>query len=75
MVFEKIRSLLAEQLEISEDSIRPETRFTDDLGIDSLDIVELISSLEDEFGIVVTDEKVTDLKPVGDLTDFVSTLI
>lgn len=75
MVYEKIRKMLAEQLEMSEEAISPETSFADDLGIDSLDVVELISSIEDEFGIVVTDESVTELKTVGDLAEFVSTLI
>lgn len=56
MVFEKLRALLARQLEISEDKITMDTHIVDDLGADSLDVVELIMSLEDEYGIVITDE-------------------
>lgn len=75
MVFEKLRSLLAEQLEISEDKITMDTNIMDDLGADSLDVVELIMSLEDEYGIVITDDAVRDMHTVGEVVEFIEKLI
>ena len=75
MVFEKLRQLLAEQLEISEDKITMDTNIVDDLGADSLDVVELIMSLEDEYGIVITDDAVRELSTVSDVVSFVEKLI
>lgn len=75
MVFEKLRSLLAQQLEISEDKITMDTNIIDDLGADSLDVVELIMSLEDEYGIVITDEAVRELYTVREVVEFVEKLI
>lgn len=75
MVFEKLRKLLAEQLEISEDKITMDTNIVDDLGADSLDVVELIMSLEDEYGIVITDDAVRELSTVSDVVAFVEKLI
>lgn len=75
MVFEKLRSLLAQQLEISEDKITMDTHIVDDLGADSLDVVELIMSLEDEYGIVITDEAVRELYTVREVVEFVEKLI
>ncbi len=75
MIFEKVRELLAEQLEISEDEISMDTNIVDDLGADSLDVVELISSLEDEYDIVITDDAVRDLYTVREVVDFIDRLI
>ena len=75
MVFEKLRSLLAQQLEISEDKITMDTNIIDDLGADSLDVVELIMSLEDEYGIVITDEAVRELYTVREVVEFVEKLV
>ena len=60
MLFEKVRDILAEQLEIDPETITLDTNIVDDLDADSLDFVEMITSIEDEFNIVVTDEKVGD---------------
>ena len=57
MLFEKVRDILAEQLEIDPESITLDTNIVDDLDADSLDFVEMITSIEDEFNIVVTDER------------------
>ena len=56
MTFDKIRELLAQQFEVSADSISMETNIVDDLGGDSLDVVDLIMSVEEEFGISIPDE-------------------
>ena len=56
MFFEKVRELLSKQFEISEDQITMDTSIVDDLGADSLDVVELIMSLEEEFNIVISEE-------------------
>ncbi len=75
MVFEKLREMLSQQLEISEDKITMDTNIIDDLGADSLDVVELIMSLEDEYGIVITDEAVRELYTVREVVEFVEKLI
>ena len=71
MVFEKIRAILAEQFDVEEDTITPETNIQDDLGADSLDVVDLIMSLEDEFEFEVPDHEVENIKTVGALVKFV----
>ena len=75
MTFEKVRDLLASQLEISSDLIREDTDILEDLGADSLDLVELLTSLEDEFGIVITDERANELRTVGQVVEFIETLL
>jgi acyl carrier protein len=75
MVFEKVRELLAEQLEIDPEEIDMDTDILDDLGADSLDVVELVMSLEEEFGVVITDEHAGELRTVRQLVDFVDKLI
>ncbi len=72
MVYEKVRSMLARQLEIPEETIFPETNIVTDLGADSLDVVELIMSLEEAYDIVITDEAVSDLYTVQEVTDFIT---
>lgn len=71
MVFEKIKKILADQFDIEEDSITTETNIQDDLGADSLDVVDLIMSLEDEFEFEVPDHEVENIKTVGALVQFV----
>lgn len=75
MVFEKVRELLAEQLEIAEDEISMDTHIVDDLGADSLDVVELITSLEEEYGIVITDEAIRELYTVREVVEFIEKLV
>lgn len=75
MVFEKLRTILAEQLELDEEDITLDTNILDDLGADSLDVVEMIMALEDEFGIVITDESIRELYTVREVVDFVEKLI
>ena len=73
IIFEKLRALIAEQFSVSEDSIDMDTSFVDDLGADSLDVVELTMALEEEFDILEVDEEaVTGFVTVGDVFRFIS---
>ena len=65
MVFEKVRDILCEQLDVDEEKVTMEANITDDLGADSLDIVDLVMSLEEEFDVEVPDEEVENIKTVG----------
>ena len=58
MIFEKVAAILAKQLDVEEESITPETNLVDDLGADSLDVVDLVMTLEDEFDMEIPDEDV-----------------
>lgn len=71
MLLEKIQKILAEQFEVSAQSITEDTNIVDDLGADSLDVVELIMSLEDEYGITISDEEAVELNTVGKLIEFI----
>ena len=71
MIFEKVREIVAEQLGISEDEIKLETNFVDDLGADSLDIVELIMALEEEFDTEIPDADAEKVVTVGDVVDYI----
>ena len=75
MVFEKVKKALSEQLEVDPGTITRETDIIGDLGVDSLDMVELIMSLEDEFGLAVTDESAYEYKTVGDIVDFLESMM
>ena len=71
MVFEKMKKILAEQLDADADSITLETDIQDDLGADSLDVVEMLMSIEDEFEIEIPDEKIESLKTVGQVVEYI----
>ena len=71
MSFDKVKKLLAEQLNINADSISLESNVIEDLGADSLDVVEMLMVLEDEFNITVTDEESLKLKTVGDIVKLI----
>jgi len=75
MVFDRIKEALVSQFEIDPDKITRDTDIMNDLGADSLDLVELIMTLEDEYGISVTDESVYEHKTVGEIADFIESLI
>ncbi len=68
--FEKIRALLAEQLDIDPAKITMESDIMSDFEADSLDIVDMVMTLEDEFGIEVPDDAIENLRTVGDVVDF-----
>ena len=67
MTFDKIKALLANQLNIDESRITLESKIIEDLGADSLDIVELLMALEDETNITIPEDKVSSIKTVGDI--------
>ena len=71
MVFDKIKELLAQQLDIDEDSITTETKISEDLGADSLDVVELLMAIEEEFGVQIPDEEIENFKTVGDVVEYI----
>lgn len=71
MTFEKVKKLLAEQLNISAEKITENSKVIDDLGADSLDVVEMLMTLEDEFNVTVTDEESVNLKTVGDIVKLI----
>ena len=74
MIFENVRNALANQFELDPDSITLDTNLIDDLGADSLDVVELIMSLEDEFGIAISDEDAAQLYTVRRIVDYLEKL-
>ncbi len=74
MYFEQVRNALAQQFELDPETITPDTNLIDDLGADSLDVVELIMSLEDEFGINISDEDAANLVTVGRIVDYLENL-
>lgn len=71
MVFETIKTLLSEQLEVNPDIITMDTNIADELGADSLDVVDLLMSIEDEFGVEIPDEKIESLHTVGNVVDYI----
>jgi len=70
-MLDKIKSMLAEQLNIDENKITPSSKIIDDLGADSLDVVEMLMRLEDDFGVSVSDEEALELKTVQDIIDII----
>jgi len=69
---ERLRKMIAEQLGVSEDEVVPDASFIDDLNADSLEMVDLIISLEEEFGIQVSDEDAEKIKTVKDAIDYLN---
>lgn len=68
---QKVKDIIVEQLGVNADQVVPEAKFIEDLGADSLDTVELIMALEEEFGIEVPDEEAEKLVSVGDVTRYI----
>lgn len=71
MVFDKVKDIIVDQLDVDEDEVTMEASITEDLGADSLDVVDLIMSLEEEFDIKIPDEEVENVKTVGDIVKFI----
>lgn len=69
--FERIRELLAEQLDIDEEKITMDSNILEDFEADSLDVVDMVMSLEDEFGVEIPDEEIENLHTVGDVVRYV----
>ena len=70
-VFEKVKKIIAEQLGVDESEIQDESHFIDDLGADSLETVELVMALEEEFGIEIPDEDAEKIQTVGDVKKYI----
>lgn len=71
MVFEKVKSILCEQLDADENKVTMDTLIAEDLGADSLDVVDLLMSLEDEFDVEIPDEEIENIKTVGNLVHYI----
>ena len=69
----KVKSIIAEQLGVGESEVHPESSFIEDLGADSLDIVELVMAMEEEFEIEIPDEEAENIKAVGDAVNYINT--
>jgi acyl carrier protein len=70
-VADKVKSIIAEQLGVKQEEVTPEASFIDDLGADSLDTVELVMALEEEFGIEIPDEDAEKITTVGDAVKYI----
>ncbi len=71
MVFEKIQSILCDQLDLEEKKVSMESDIVEDLEADSLDVVDLVMSIEDEFGLEVPDDQIEGFRTVGDVVRFI----
>ena len=75
MVLNKLKEIIANQFGIDTDELSEDTDIVADLGADSLDVVEMMMALEEEFGITIEDEKIAELKTVGDVVECVENMI
>ena len=71
MVFDKVKEIIVDQLDVDDNDVKMESSITDDLGADSLDVVDLVMSLEEEFDIEIPDDQVENVKTVGDIVKFI----
>ena len=71
MIFEKVRAIIVEQLDAEEEKVTLTSNIQDDLGADSLDIVDLVMSFEEEFDMEIPDDQVETIKTVGDIVKFI----
>ena len=71
MVFDKVKDIIVEQLGVDEEEVKIEASFIDDLGADSLDIVELIMALEEEFDLEIPDKEAEKIATVGDAVEYI----
>ena len=69
----KVKSIIADQLGVGEDEIKPESSFIEDLGADSLDIVVLVMAMEEEFEVEIPDEEAENIKSVNDAINYINT--
>ena len=71
LVLEKIKAILSNQFDVEESTLETTTRLDEDLGADSLDVVDLLMSLEDEFDVEIQDEDIEKIRTVGDLVSYI----
>ncbi|HHP7231262.1 MAG TPA: acyl carrier protein [Xenococcaceae cyanobacterium] len=74
-IFERVQKIVVEQLEVEEDTVKPDASFANDLGADSLDTVELVMALEEEFDIEIPDEAAEQIDTVGKAVNYISSTI
>ena len=70
-VFERIREYLADQLDVEPEKITPDSDIVEDFGADSLDVIDMITTLSDEFGVEIPDEDIENFRTVGDVVSYV----
>lgn len=70
-VFERIREYLADQLDVEPEKITPDSDIVEDFGADSLDVIDMITTLSDEFGVEIPDEAIENFRTVGDVVSYV----
>lgn len=70
-IFEKVKSIVVDQFDADADTIQENTSIVDDLGADSLDVVDLVMAVSDEFGVEIPDEQVENIKTIGDIVKFI----
>ena len=73
MTIDKVKEIIGNQLSVPADKLSEETNIAEELGADSLDLVEILMSLEDEFGISIPDEAIPTIKSIKDLVEFIDT--
>ena len=71
MVFDKVKKIIVDQLDVEEDKVTEAASITDDRGAESLDVVDLVMSFEEEFDIEIPDDQVEKIKTVGDIVKFI----
>ena len=71
MLMEKAKKIIGEQFNVDEEKLGSDTSFTNDLDADSLDLVELVMSLEDEYGIEIDDDSIESIKTIGDAVEYI----
>jgi acyl carrier protein len=72
---ERVIKIVSEATKVDSTNIKQETNFIDDLNLDSLDIVEMMMKMEEEFGVEIPEDKTEDLKTIGDVTSFLKTTV
>jgi acyl carrier protein len=70
-LFEQVKEVIVEQLNVSPEEVKPESKFVEDLGADSLDVVEMIMALEEKFEIEIPDSEAENIKTVQDVVDYI----
>jgi acyl carrier protein len=71
-LYQRLRTLTVDVLDLRDDQVAPAARFADDLGADSLDLVELVEALEEEFGVRIEDEELADIATVGEAFELIA---
>ena len=71
MVIDRVKELVAEQLGIDKNTITAESNIVEDLGADSLDVIEMLMTLEDEYGLTIPDEKISQIKTIGQIVSLI----